>query len=452
MNNRAVDRETYWAPYACIDARVRRNVRLVVQSGVFSEITCDAERMPSDMTLTGMVIPGMADCHSHAFHRALRGLGKEGRTFWSWRETMYRIAANLTPELYYRYARAVYTEMLLAGYTTVAEFHYVHHQPDGSPYEDPNIMGKALIRAAREAGIRLTLLDACYLHADVKGSPLSERQRRFCDGDADRWRARVERLERDLTEDERRTTLIGAAVHSVRACSPQEASVVSQWASSHGEPRPLHIHLSEQPAENQTCVDRYGMSPTELMDTVDFWSGNTVAVHATHLTAKDIEILSSHGSSVAFCPTTEADLADGIGPAGTLFSYGVPLCIGSDENVSIDPFEEIRQLDAHERLATGRRDTFEPADLLEMMTSNGQKACGWSSSGRLEVGCNADFVVLGLDFPRLAGVNPDSAVLVAASDDVSDVFVSGQRVVENGRHRNGAPSAVIADLTARLRA
>jgi cytosine/adenosine deaminase-related metal-dependent hydrolase len=201
---------------------------------------------------------------------------------------MYRVAANLTPELYYEYARRVYAEMLMSGYTTVAEFHYVHHRPDGTPYDEPNAMGLALARAAHDAGIRLTLLDTCYLHADVQGNDLGERQRRFGDGDVESWVSRVDALDRAIQSDEtlRESVRVGAAVHSVRACSQREAQVVAQWSrgeigdgrnvhniySAHGASvRPLHVHLSEQTAENEACREATGMSPVELLDKAGVW-------------------------------------------------------------------------------------------------------------------------------------------------------------------------------------
>lgn len=447
-------RLTYWAPYAWTPDGIRRNVRMAVRDGMFVQIEANVDPTAADKAIHGLVIPGAANCHSHTFHRALRGLGSEGSTFWQWRETMYRVAANLTPDRYYRYARAVYTEMLLAGYTTVCEFHYVHHQPDGTPYRDPNAMGKALISAARDAGIRLTLLDACYLHAGVDGSPLSAEQARFGDGSAQAWRERVEALDADLDPETRRTVRLGAAAHSVRACSPTEASVVAGWTRA-VEPsqaaRPLHVHLSEQPAENEACVAATGMTPARLLDAAGFWGPNAVAVHATHLTGDDVAALADAGARVAMCPTTEADLADGIGPAAALRDAGVELCVGSDENVCIDPFEEVRRLDGHQRLASGKRDGFAPAELLAIMTEQGQRAAGWPECGEIAEGRAADFIAIDTASPRTAGASSDSLPLVATGADVEDVVVAGRRVVRNHQHRDGEPAQAIAAITAKLR-
>ena len=438
-------KQSFWAPYAWLDAEnaPTSNVRIIVAHGFITGIARGVPADPQDIQLQGLLMPGAANCHAHTFHRALRGLGHEGSTFWQWRDTMYRIAHSLTPELYYQYARAVYAEMVLAGYTSVAEFHYVHHQINGKPYSDPNAFGKALIHAALDAGIRLTLLDTCYLHAGVDASPLGDHQLRFGDASAEAWKDRVQMLDDEVRARDLPTIQIGAAAHSVRALQPEEAAIVVQWArsgnsgsddNSHNSPRPLHVHLSEQTAENQVCLDHTGLTPTQLLDKVGFWGPYTTAVHATHMTDNDIAILREHGVTVAICPTTEADLADGVGPARTYRDHQIHLCIGSDECVCIDPFEEIRQLDAHERLVCGQRDTFSPTQLVHMLTLNGQLACGWTTSGSLEVGKSADFITVNTCSPRTAGSSLDSIPLTASSADVLDVVVNGKRIVSNGRH------------------
>lgn len=457
MTHDAGGRQTaYWIPRAWVGDEAAERVRLTIADGRFTAVETGVEPRPDDIRFRGMAIPGAANCHSHTFHRALRGLGKEGSTFWSWRDTMYRVAANLTPELYGEYAKAVYGEMLLAGYTTVAEFHYVHHRPDGTPYEDPNAFGLALARAAHEVGIRLTLLDACYLHANPQGESLNERQRRFGDADVYAWRDRVIALDAAVQADPllSETTIVGAAAHSVRACNLDEARVIAQWTRNAGPARPLHVHLSEQPAENEACMTATGMTPAGLLAQADFWGPNAVAVHATHLSDEDVRILGESHAFAAICPTTEADLADGIPRAADLSDAGVRLCVGSDENVSIDPFEEIRRLDGNQRLVSGRRDTFDPAGLMAMMVRDGQSASGWSDAGDLRVGGLADFVVVDTSRVALAGVRPDSVPMVASAADVTDTFVAGRRVVADGRlvaDAGADPTEAIAELTAQFR-
>jgi formiminoglutamate deiminase len=314
----------YHAAYAWIGDGVRRDVRIEVTDGFFTAVTRGA---PAEgVRLPGLVLPGLANVHSHAFHRALRGRTQGGRgSFWTWRERMYAVAAQLDPDRYLALARAVYAEMALAGITAVGEFHYLHHAPDGSAYADPNAMGHALIAAAAEAGIRITLLDTLYLTASVDGRPLQGVQRRFGDGDPERWQQRVAGLTAAPHAK------IGAAIHSVRA-------VAAPHLSGLAARRPLHVHLSEQVAENEQCRAVHGCTPTELLDRHGVLGPHTTAVHATHLTDNDVKTLGGTGTGVCLCPTTERDLADGIGRARDLVDAGSPLSRGSHSHAVIDMF------------------------------------------------------------------------------------------------------------------
>jgi len=378
--------------------------------------------------LPGVVYPGFANAHSHAFHRALRGRTHgDGGTFWTWRQGMYQAAATLTPDSYYALARAVYAEMVLAGVTSVGEFHYVHHQPDGRAYEDANAMGHALISAAHDAGLRITLLDTCYLAGglDAGGhSALAPEQRRFSDGSAQAWASRVS----GLTDSD--AVRIGAAIHSVRAVPRDAISVVAQTSDAW----PLHIHVSEQPAENDACQAAYGCTPTELLSSAGALSARTTAVHATHLTAHDIELLGTTRTFSCFCPTTERDLADGIGPATALASAGSPLCLGSDQHAVIDLLEEARALEMHERLETNQRGRIQPAEIVTALTSAGHNSLGWTDVGRIAVGQRADFVAIRTDSVRTAGSDPAQIVLSAFAADVHTVVVDGIVRVAAGRH------------------
>jgi formiminoglutamate deiminase len=380
---------------------------------------------PADaVRLGGLVLPGFANAHSHAFHRALRGRTHgEGGTFWTWRERMYALADVLDPDSMLRLARAAYGEMVLAGFTAVGEFHYLHHQAGGRPYTDPNAMGEALRAAAAEAGIRLTLLDACYLTGGV-GRTLTGPQLRFGDASSAAWAERVHRLEPDGT------TRIGAAVHSVRAVPEDQLAGVAEAMPG----APLHVHLSEQPAENAECRAAYGCTPTELLDRHGVLGPRTTAVHATHLTDADIGLLGGSRTSVCLCPTTERDLADGIGPARRLHDAGARLCLGSDQHAVVDPFEEARGMEMHERLASGERGRFEPATLVDALSHGGHAALGWPDAGRIEVGATADLVAVDLGSVRTAGALPDQALFAATAGDVSDVVVGGRLVVRGGEH------------------
>jgi formiminoglutamate deiminase len=424
-------RAAYWAEYAWLPGGLARNVTLDVARGRFAGVRPGTEPAGA-RRLPGVVLPGFADAHSHAFHRALRGRTNDGGgTFWSWREAMYAVAERLDPDSYLALARATYRELALAGVSTVGEFHYLHHGPGGVPYDDPNAMGEALRQAAIDAGIRLTLLDTCYLAGGLSQhgyTALDGVQRRFGDADVDAWAARVAAVP---PSDGMR---VGAAVHSVRAVPAAALSTVV------GVGGPLHVHLSEQPAENEACLAYHGRTPTALLAEHGVLSERTTAVHATHLTPSDVDTLARTGTGVCFCPSTEADLADGIGPAEVLRDSGVRLCLGTDQHVAADLLVEARDLELHQRLATGRRGIFTPAELTAALTDHA--ALGWPDAGRLEPGARADLVAIALDSPRTAGADPAQIVFAAGTADIRTVLVDGRVVVSEGRHlSDGEPGA-----------
>ncbi len=415
----------WFAPYAQLPSGLARDVLVEADGGRFTAVTTGARA--SDATrLPGLLLPGFANCHSHAFHRALRGRTHDGGgTFWTWRDRMYALAARVDPDSYLALARATYAEMALAAVSAVGEFHYLHHGPGGVPYADPNAMAEALRTAAADAGIRLTLLDACYLRAGVHGEPLSPVQQRFGDGDADRWAQRIAALRPSGAMK------VGVAIHSVRAVPARALPVVVQAAAG----RPLHVHVSEQPAENVDCLARYGRTPTGLLRDNGVLGAATTAVHATHLTGDDIAGLGASGTTVCLCPTTERDLADGIGPARALSDAGSRISLGSDQHAVIDLLEEARAVEAHERLARQQRGRFSPAELHRMLSA--QSSIGWADGGRIEPGARADLVAVRLDTVRTAGADPAQALLAATAADVHTVVVDGVTVVSGGQHRLG---------------
>ncbi len=433
----------FWCEYAWLGGEATYAGVVIGVEGeriVTVRIGC-AEAPEGAVVLPGYTLPGLANAHSHAFQRAFRGKTEVGRgTFWTWRERMYEAAARLDPDKYFALARATFGEMALAGVTSVGEFHYVHHAPDGTPYEDPNAMGKAVIAAAREAGIRITLLDTCYLHGGI-GEELSEGQRRFSDGTVERWVERVVALKSDST------VRIGAAIHSVRAVAPGEMAVVAAWANERGAS--LHAHVSEQPAENVACQTAYGRTPTELLAEAGALSERFTAIHVTHPTDRDRELLGEAGATCCFCPTTERNLADGIGPAAALRAAGAQLAVGSDSQAVIDLFEEARAIELDERLARLERGNQDAAALLGAATADGQRAIGWPEAGAIERGKLADLVNLSTDSVRLAGIAPESAaasiVFAASAADVANVIVAGEFVVRDGEH-------VSVDVARELRA
>jgi formiminoglutamate deiminase len=415
----------YHAELAWIADAPVRDVLIDVADGRFAALTPGTAPPPGATRLAGLTLPGLANAHSHAFHRALRGRTHAGRgDFWTWREQMYAVAATLDPDGYLDLATAVYAEMALAGITCVGEFHYLHHDPDGRPYAAPNAMGDALVEAARLAGIRITLLDTLYLTASVDGAPPAGAQRRFADRDLDAWLARTSALAGAAH------ARLGAAVHSVRAVP---AGVLGEFAAQTRD-RPVHVHLSEQRAENEACAARHGCTPARLLERHGVLGPRTTAVHATHLTGADVALLGRHGTAACLCPTTERDLADGIGPARALADAGSPLCLGTDSHAVVDILEEARAVEMHERLRTERRGHFAPAALVRAATSAGHAACGWDDAGALAVGARADLVCVRLDSPRTAGVDPAAVVFAATAADVTDVLVDGRSVVRGGRH------------------
>ncbi len=407
--------------------------------------------------LSGLTLPGLANAHSHAFHRALRGrTHANGGSFWTWRETMYRVADRLDPDGYHRLARAVYAEMALAGITCVGEFHYLHHAPGGTPYADPNAMGHALVAAAADAGIRVTVLDACYLSGglDARGAhqPLTGPQLRFGDGDTAGWAERAGAFA--PSADHART---GAAIHSVRAVPVAGLSEVAGFAAERGAP--LHVHVSEQPAENTACLAAHGRTPTALLADAGALTGRTSLVHATHLTDGDVADVRLSGATVCLCPTTERDLADGLPRTGDLLP--APLSLGTDQHAHTDLFEEARAVELHERLRTHRRGTLDAGALLRAATVQGHASLGWTREGAdrgtgarpeagvLAAGARADLVNVPLDGLRLAGADPrraaDAVVFAATAADVRHVMADGRWIVREGVHTLVPDTARVLD-------
>jgi formiminoglutamate deiminase len=434
----------YWCAHAQLDAGPVAGVRVVVDDGRITAVERAPAPVDGDHRLPGVVLPGFANAHSHAFHRALRGRTHDrGGTFWTWRERMYGIARVLDPESYLALARAAYAEMALAGVTCVGEFHYLHHAPGGAHYDDGNTMGKALIQAAADAGVRLTLLDTCYVAGGLQRDghvELDEAQVRFSDGDADAWSARVSALE------DGPGVRIGAAVHSVRAVPAEQLGSVA--AAARG--RPLHVHVSEQPAENEACLAFYGRTPAGLLHDRGVLGPDTTAVHATLLTDDDVAVLGGTGTTVCACPSTEADLADGVGPFPRLRDAGSPLCLGSDQHTLTDLLGEARLLETHGRLVTGERGRFRPDELLAALTVDGHRALGWPDAGRIAPGQRADLVAVRTDTPRTAGCAPDQLIMAAAAADVHTVVVGGRVVVADGEHVLGDVGRLLAEAIAPL--
>ncbi|MFV0432383.1 MAG: formimidoylglutamate deiminase [Leucobacter sp.] len=446
--------ERVWIADGAGDGGIAERVRLVVgENGRITTVETGVDPEPADHRLEGVVYPGGVNAHSHAFHRLLRGRTHDGGgSFWTWRELMYREAARLTPENYERIATAVYAEMVAVGWTSVAEFHYVHHAPNGAPYGEPHAMELALARAARAAGIRLTLLDTCYLSSGF-GAPLSPEQARFGDGSAEGWLARLtslrDRVSEEFSADE---VTVGAALHSVRAVPTEALSMIAARLGDFDADMPLHIHLSEQPAENEACLAETGRTPTELLAEHELLSPRLSAVHATHLTPHDIELLGAAAATIVMCPTTEADLGDGIGPARDLADAGARIALGSDQHVVLDPLVEARALEHGERLASGERGRFSPAELLAAMTVGGVASTG-REVGEIRPGALCDLIAIDPNSLRTAGSEAAQLMMSATAADVMAVVIGGRVRARSGAHTEVLLDdgiSAIGELTRRL--
>jgi len=398
----------------------------------------DMETLPVGLaehtTLTGVaLLPGFVNAHSHVFQRALRGHTHRPLsphdTFWTWRQVMYREAQQLTPELLYARAYSAYREMLAAGYTTVGEFHYIHHQPDGRPYPDPNEMSLAVLEAGQDAGIRVVLLMTAYAQSGFNAPPLPE-QRRFCDASVEAFLARVERLRQA-------GALMGVAPHSVRAVPESWFRAIAEY--SYSQHIPLHVHADEQVGEIEQCRTAFGCAPLELLERFGALGTLTTIVHATHADAKEIALLARYGCTVCVCPTTEGDLGDGIAPYAELLAARIPLAIGSDSNTRLDPIEELRWAEYTARMRYQRRRVLVAGEmaspgplLLDFGTRLGADALG-ISTGSISLGLFADFVEVDLNHPMLAGWNADDLLDViffgASKEVISGTWVAGEKVM-----------------------
>ena len=427
----------YRCAAAWVDGEVRHDIDIACAAGIITSIGPTRSVAGPVEPLPGLVVPGFADAHSHVFHRGLRGRTHRGTgTFWTWRARMYELAGRLDPDRLREMAFAGYLEMLCAGYTAVGEFHYLHHPPGGGRYADPNAMGMAIADAARDSGIGLTLLDIAYL-AGGFGIPLAPVQRRFSDGTAAAWAERVSVLPADLR--------VGVGIHSVRAVPVADLPTVAAVAGD----RVLHAHLSEQRAENVDAVAATGRTPTELLAEAGAIGPRTAVVHGTHLSDQDIQILGRAESFVVICPTTEADLADGLPAAARLAAAGARLSLGGDQQVIIDPFAQARGLEYGERLAGGTRGVFPPAALWAAALESAHAAID-SPGGVLAVGAPADLVAIRTDSARTAGAHLEQLVMCATAQDVEVVVLGGVVRVRAGNHlQYGDPGPVAAAAIAK---
>jgi formimidoylglutamate deiminase len=393
------------------------------------------------------IVPGFVNAHSHAFQRLLRGhtqwrpVDSPNADFWSWRDAMYRAALALSPDDIYQVARFCFIEMLRAGYTSVGEFHYLQRAADGAPYAEPNELALRVIAAAEDAGLRICLLNVAYARSGID-QPLAAEQRRFATPDLDAYLAATADLAK--TVQDRRLASVGVAPHSVRAVPRGWLAPLHAWAKERDAA--FHIHVAEQPAEVDACCAGYGLRPVELLAREGVVGPELAAVHATHLSADEVALLGGARATIVVCPTTERDLGDGMLPAAELIAAGARLALGSDSHTILDPFEEMRLVEYHERLRQLRRIVLGESDngrlsaapvLLTAATRAGARALRLHA-GAIEADALADFVAIDLQHRALAGWTtaslPAFLAFSAPADIVTDVWVDGVQRVRDRTH------------------
>jgi len=405
----------------------------ISDAGYISAITERTENVTiTDLLPDVELLPGFVNTHSHAFQRTLRGQTQHARsahdTFWTWRHAMYETAQGLTPATLYQNTLQTYREMLTAGYCSVGEFHYVHHQPDGHPYANASIMSEAVLQAGLDAGIRVVLLLTAYAQGNFHQPP-DRMQRRFCDASLDAYLARVDALRS-------KSIHLGVAPHSVRAVPAEWLRAIGEYSRSYH--LPFHIHADEQLAEIEQCQAAEGCTPIELLERCGVLGPQTTIIHATHANQKEIALLAQSGASVCVCPTTEGDLGDGIAPYNELIAAHIPLAIGSDSNTRLDPIEELRWAEYSARMRYQRRrilvadaSASPGASLLTIGTQAGANALGLQT-GSIAPGMAADFVAIDLQAPSLAGWTPDNFLdtlfFGASSQIITQTWVQGESI------------------------
>ena len=388
------------------------------------------------------LLPGFVNAHSHSFQRLIRGRAESrivsGKDFWSWRNTMYHAAALLDADNVFDVARMAFLEMALAGTTTIGEFHYLHLAPNGSPYEDPNLLAKQIISAARSVGIRIVLLRTAYIRSGYE-LPRDGGQARFFES-ADDFLANMERLTSEDSDDPQ--VRFGVAPHSVRAVPLDAIIRIANWARS--KSLPIHMHISEQVAENTASVREYGCTPITLLHREKLLGPDFTAVHATHVSESEIATMAQTGANICACPTTERNLGDGVFAADAAMSAGIPVALGSDSQAQIDPLEDARELDYHLRLVQQKRAILDQiageslADrLFRCATRNGARALA-IPAGDLKNELMADFFTVDLDDVSISGSGDESLLSTIVFSlqrcAIRDVAVGGKLIIENGRH------------------
>jgi formimidoylglutamate deiminase len=451
MSQQPNDSRTYLPDFIYDGARFYRGRALVVEKSGATVVHEDDENAGETVRIKDRaILPGLVNAHSHAFQRVIRGRTEHRSleskdSFWTWREMMYSAASRLSPDDVYDASRMAFLEMALCGITSVGEFHYLHRDPTGHAYDDPNLLAKQVVRAARDVGLRIALLRVAYARSGYQ-IPANERQKRFIEEDPATFLRNLDQLKTELERDhEAGTAWVGVAPHSVRAVPLDYLREVSAFAQEHG--LPVHMHVAEQPAENQASIVEYGKSPVALLADNEILNERFTAVHAVHVTGDEAKMLGESRAIVCACPTTERNLGDGIVPADLFFQNGVRIAFGTDSHTQIDLLEDARELEYHLRLARVERNVLAPesqdksalaAKLFDSAVVNGLASIGARSeaSGARRP---ADFFTVDLNDPSIAGASEDdllsNIVFSMSRSAVRDVFVGGEQLVKDGRHR-----------------
>lgn len=445
-----MSKQTWLPDLIYVHGRFQSARALVCDAGKVVQIA-SADQAENATRLRGRaLLPGLINAHSHAFQRVIRGRTEHRSqhttdSFWTWREQMYAAANRLGPDDIYSASRMAFLEMALTGITAAGEFHYIHYAPDGSAYSDPNLLAREVIRAARDVGIRIALLRVAYARAGYQTEP-NPLQIRFIEDSAETYLKHLEEL-LNTPEPDDGMDWIGVAPHSVRAVPLEYLRTIAEFAYEHDFP--LHMHIAEQPSEVRACTEEYGRSPVALLESEGLLRKWFTAVHAIHVTPKEISAMGRAGALVCACPTTERNLGDGIVPVDHYFDASVPVSLGTDSQIQIDLLEDARELEYHLRLQQTARNVLAPKNeagtvalarrLFECASVNGAKSIGFNG-GELKPGAPADFFTVDLEDPSIAGSSADDLltkiVFSLSRTAVRDVVVGGKQIVENGRHRD----------------
>lgn len=437
--------KTYWFEQAYLPTGWTPHVQIAVtQSGQIADVAPGANPEAA-IRINGLAMPGFPNCHSHAFQRAMSGLTEvmhsSRDTFWTWRNAMYDFANAIGPDEQRAIANQLYMEMVKAGYTSVAEFHYLHHHPNGLAYDNFDAMSQAIIQAAVFTGINLTLLPVLYMSSNFGNQPLKKEQARFANT--------LQSYERllDMVKQHTSTnpsTQLGMAFHSLRAVPPEAISHMLAWHQQQDPTTPIHIHVAEQQQEVEESLRWYGKRPVEWLLETQPVDHQWCLIHATHLNDEEIAGIANSGAIVGLCPTTEANLGDGAFPMRHYLQHGGRFAIGSDSNTSVSPIEELRWLEYGQRLLQRQRNLIASEQmphtgqfLIEQSLQGGAAALG-QNTGKIAPGCRADILVLDSDSPALCNKPPeylfDSLVFSGNRNPVRDVMAGGNWVVTNYRH------------------